>query len=146
MLPVLNSSSGTSCVKRISIMDRVTTMVATKAEINIMAVMVTIREETDPTEVEVATEAVVEAKAEEVTTRTNKADSSNVKVVNSNITSTSPSKQHQACHNHQFKVLQVNQAPQCNPTKCSNSKETFNLLPSTLNSSMDSQAKRERPS
>lgn len=121
-------------------------MVATKAEINIKAMMVTTREETDPTEVEVATEAVVEAKAEEVTTRTNKADSSNVKVVNSNITSTSPSKLHQACHNHQFKVLQVNQAPQCNPTKCSNSKETFSLLPSILSSSMDSQAKRERPS
>jgi len=86
-----------------------------------MAVMVTTREETDPTtEVEVATEAVVEAKAEEVTTRTNKADSSNAKVVNSSITSTSPSKLHQVCHNHQFKVLQVYQAPQCNRTKCSN--------------------------
>jgi len=127
-------------------MDLVTTMVATKAEINIKAMMVTTREETDPTEVEVATEAVVEAKAEEVTTRTNKADSSNAKVVNSSITSTSPSKLHQVCHNHQFKVLQVYQAPQCNRTKCSNSKETFNLLPLMSSSSMDSQARRERPS
>jgi len=130
-------------------MDKVITTVATKAEINIMAVMDTTREETDPTEVEVATEAVVEAKAEEVTTRTNKADSSNAKVVNSNITSTSPSKLHQECHKHQFKVLQVFQAPQCKETKCSNSKEawpTSLLLPLMLSSSMDSQAKRERPS
>ena len=51
-----------------------------------------------------------------VTTRTNKADSSNAKVVNSSITSTSPSKLHQVCHNHQFKVLQVRSTRRPNAT------------------------------